>query len=76
MPSPADRQHEARRQSIWIACELQEAVERDGRGCMALHEAERVVGELLNRGVIRPGVRPPAEEPMPGQTTIEEQLDG
>lgn len=75
-PSPAQQLAEARQDINRLTFELRQAMTRASIGSRKLDDILRAaLTDLLHRDVIRIGSRPEVDEPIPGQTTIEEQLD-
>lgn len=75
-PSPAQLQSEAQQDLSRLTYELRQAMTRESLASRKLDEILRAsLLDLLHRDVIRVGHRPTVDEPMWGQTTIEEELD-
>jgi hypothetical protein len=79
MMSPADRQAQAVADVDRIARALYEVVRPQWpwpSASVAQQKWRGYVRELLTRDVIRVGARPSVEQPIKGQTRLEEFLDG
>lgn len=75
-PSPAQQLADARRDIARLTYELRQAMTRASLTDRKLDDILRAaLTDLLERDVIRVGTKPDVHEPLPGQTTIEEQLD-
>lgn len=71
-PQTVDKQAEAQRDVARIGYELQDALDKQGIE-LTLASCERAVTELLHRGTVKVGRRPPeVEAPIPGQVTIDD----